>query len=83
MYFSHIICYSEPASKVTGQVLPVISSHNLVFQDVIGKGNFAVVYKGKWVEKTVALKKMRLPRGITDETLPNIQEIRILRYNIL
>ena len=58
----------------------MITSRNLTFEDVIGKGSFAVVYRGKWEGKVVALKKMRLPSGISTDSLPNIQEIRILRY---
>lgn len=60
-------------------VIPVISSHNLIFEDVIGKGNFAIVYRGKWDGRSVALKKMKLPSGISVDTLPNVQEIKILR----
>jgi len=58
----------------------VITEKDLVFEECIGKGSFAVVYQGKWAEKEVALKKMRLPSGISPESLPNIQEINILRY---
>lgn len=58
----------------------MINPSTLTFEDVVGRGNFAVVYRGLWEGKQVALKKMRLPSGISSETLPSIQEITVLRY---
>ena len=57
--------------------VPVIK--NLVFEDVIGKESFAVVYRGLWEGKQVALKKIKLPTGIGLDNFPNIQEISVLR----
>ena len=43
-----VLCYLDADSKIAMEGVPVISSYNLIFEDVIGKGNFAVVYRGKW-----------------------------------
>ena len=34
---------------------------DLTFLQVIGKGAFAVVHKGTWKDRVVALKKLKLP----------------------
>ena len=48
----------------------------LEFGSVIGRGSFAVVYRGCWQGKDVALKQIRVPCGnIT--TVP--KEVSILR----
>ena len=36
----------------------MITEKDLVFEECVGKGSFAVVYRGKWAKKEVALKKM-------------------------
>ena len=43
----------------------VITEKDLVLEECVGKGSFAVVYRRKWAEKEVALKKMRHPSGIS------------------
>ena len=59
---------------------PAITSTNVHFGELIGKGSFAEVYRGKWEGKDVALKKMKLPSEISLQSLPTIQEIEILRF---
>ena len=53
----------------------------LEFGSVIGRGSFAVVYRGCWQGKDVALKQIRVPCG-NIATMP--KEVSILRLaNIL
>ena len=56
----------------------MITKSNLKFEECIGRGSFAVVHRGTWQGKEVAL---RLPSGLDADSLQNIQEINILRYN--
>lgn len=48
---------------------------DLTFGDIIGRGNFAVVRKGKWNGTDVAVKTIDVP---TDNTDYLTQEIKIL-----
>ena len=50
---------------------------DLEFGDVIGRGSFAVVYRGCWQGKDVALKQIRVPCGNV-ATVP--KEVAILRF---
>ena len=61
----------------TGQF---VEMKNIVFEGVIGRGSFAVVHKGRWEGKDVALKRIRIPcsTSLSTSTLP--QEVEILRY---
>ena len=49
---------------------------DLEFSNVIGRGSFAVVYRGCWRGKDVALKQIRVPCG-NIATVP--KEVEILR----
>ena len=45
--------------------------------EIIGRGSFAEVHKGRWKEQEVALKRMRLPPGSDPSIVP--KEIAVLR----
>ena len=47
--------------------------------DVIGKGSFGIVNKGKRKGKVVALKRIRLPGGYSGEETADTKEITVLR----
>lgn len=49
----------------------------LEFGEVIGRGTFAEVHKGKWNGQEVALKRMRLPPGSDPSIVP--KEVSVLR----
>lgn len=49
----------------------------LEFGEVIGRGSFAEVHKGKWNGQEVALKRMRLPLGSDSSSL--LKEVAVLR----
>ena len=49
----------------------------LQFGEIIGRGSFAEVRKGKWKEQEVALKHMRLPPGSDPSIVP--KEVAVLR----
>lgn len=52
----------------------------LQFEQLLGRGTFGTVHKGKWKEKTVALKRIPIPAGMdTREVLANNREIAALR----
>lgn len=48
------------------------------FGDVIGRGSYAVVYKGNWRNNTVALKCINISKML--QTADQLQEIAILRF---
>lgn len=50
---------------------------SLEFGEMIGRGNFSEVYKGKWKGKVVALKQMRIPSGGETDIIP--KEVSVLR----
>ena len=52
----------------------------LEFGSVIGRGSFAVVYRGCWQGKDVALKQIRVPCG-NIATVP--KEVSILRSKVI
>ena len=47
--------------------------------EMIGRGSFGIVNKGKWKGKVVALKRIRLPGGYSDEEMPDTKKITLLR----
>ena len=53
---------------------------DLEFGDVIGRGSFAIVYRGRWQGKDVALKQIRVPCG-NIATVP--KEVAILRWALM
>lgn len=48
------------------------------FGRLIGRGTFGQVHRGKWKEKTVALKRIAIPPGSDTSNLP--KEIEVLRF---
>ena len=53
---------------------------DIQFGKIIGRGSFAVVYRGTWLGKEVALKRIQLPSGSDPATLVTPKEVSILRY---
>lgn len=53
---------------------------DIQFGKIIGRGSFAVVYRGHWRGKEVALKKIQLPSGSDLAALATPKEVLILRY---
>ena len=51
----------------------------LQFDEVVGKGGFAVVHKGSWRERVVALKTVKLPPDLGVHELASQREILALR----
>lgn len=49
----------------------------LEFGEIIGRGSFADMHKGRWKEQEVALKGMRLPPGSDPSIVP--KEVAVLR----
>lgn len=49
-----------------------------MYEGIIGRGSFAVVHKGRWQEKAVALKCIRIPFLSNTSEIP--KEVEILRY---
>ena len=49
----------------------------LEFGEVIGRGSFADVHKGKWNGEEVALKRIRLPPGSDSSSV--LKEVAVLR----
>ena len=45
-------------------------------EEIIGRGSFAEVHKGRWKEQEVALKRMRLPPGSDPSIVP--KEVAVL-----
>lgn len=56
----------------------LVDMEMLEFGEVVGRGSFAEVHKGKWNGKKVALKRMRLPPGSDPSIVP--KEVAVLRY---
>ena len=54
--------------------------NDLEFGNIVGKGSFAVVYRGLWQGRDVALKQIRLPCA-SSTTVP--KEVTILRLELL
>lgn len=53
-----------------------VDKKDLQFNKIIGRGSFAVVYRGLWQGKDVALKQIRVPCG----NIANVpKEVAILR----
>ena len=57
-----------------------VDMKDVQFGKIIGRGSFAVVYKGVWRGKEVALKQIQLPCGSDLATLTTPKEVLILRY---
>ena len=70
-------CMHYPAHFHIGGLL--IGKSEIEIGDVIGKGSFGVVNKGRWKGKVVALKRIRLTGGCSDEETANAKEITVLR----
>ncbi len=58
----------------------MVDYQDLEIGDVVGKGSFATVHKGKWKGQDVALKRLRLPGGFDAGSVTGIKEIEVLRY---
>ena len=56
-----------------------IPFEDLQFEDVIGKGAFATVYKGSWKGRVVALKTLKLPPDTEVHNLASNNEIVALQ----
>ena len=39
----------------------LVDYNDIQFNELLGRGNFGSVYKGIWMQKTVALKKISIP----------------------
>lgn len=60
---------------------PLVNYEEIEFGDVIGRGSFAVVHKGKVNGAAVALKRLRIPVGDdVQQLLIESKEIAALRY---
>ena len=70
-------CMQDSAHFHTGALL--VEKSEIEIGDVIGKGSFGIVNKGKWKGKVVALKRIRLPGGYSDEEIADAKEITVLR----
>jgi len=46
------------AKPTVASIFTIIPSKDLIFSEKLGEGSFGAVYKGKWNEKNVALKKL-------------------------
>ena len=57
-----------------------VDMNDVIFESVIGRGSFAVVHKGRWRGREVALKSIRIPSGAGMPTHSLPQEAEILRY---
>lgn len=58
----------------------MVEFQDLQIGNVIGRGSFATVNRGKWQGKDVALKRIKIPPGYDDTAdITNSQEIAILR----
>ena len=55
----------------------LVDMDTLDFEEIIGRGSFAEVHKGRWKEQEVALKRMRLPPGSDPSIVP--KEVAVLR----
>lgn len=58
-----------------------VDMKDIEFGKVIGRGNFAVVYRGFWHGKEVALKSIQLPSSSDLAALTTPKEVLILRYS--
>ena len=56
----------------------IVDMKALEFGEVIGRGSFAEVHRGKWNGLEVALKRMRLPPG-GDQLQSVLKEVSVLR----
>ena len=56
-----------------------IEFSSLKFGDVIGRGSFGVVHKGEYHGSEVALKRIKLPPGVSPSSLPTPKEISVLK----
>lgn len=65
---SHFLCYITELE---------VDLKLIEFGEVIGRGSFSEVHKGKWNGKEVALKKIRIPPG---SNIDVSKEISVLRY---
>ena len=57
----------------------MVNIDKIEFGDVIGRGNFGVVHRGKWSGKDVALKTIKIPPGYDPDTISSYREIAVLR----
>ena len=56
---------------------------DVILEDEIGRGCFAV-YKGRWKDQVVAIKKIPIPVGVSnEEMLKGNNEIAALRYILI
>ena len=59
----------------------LISSKEIQFGKLIGRGSFGSVYEGRWKGKEVALKRIEIPVGVDrKEVAANSHELTVLRY---
>ena len=58
----------------------IVKFQELEIGEVIGRGSFATVNRGKWKGKDVAVKRIRIPPGYETEDVFNHREISILRF---
>ena len=73
----HDDCMQHSAHFHIGGLL--VQKSEVEMGDVIGKGSFGIVNKGKWKGKVVALKRIRLPGGYSSEETADTKEITVLR----
>jgi predicted Ser/Thr protein kinase len=55
-----------------------VDMRELEFGNVIGRGSFAVVYRGCWKGKDVALKQIRVPCGNIATVLKEVSILRLV-----
>lgn len=58
----------------------LIAIGDLGFGIVIGSGSFGVVHKGVYKGRSVALKRLKVPPGISTSSLEIPKEVSILKY---
>ena len=59
----------------------LVDYNDIQFNELLGRGNFGSVYKGIWMQKTVALKKISIPADMnTQSYLTSNKEIAALRF---
>ena len=82
-YMYHIYFAEKKPERCASAKDIMVDFQELEVGQVVGRGNFGVVHRGRWNGRDVALKIIRIPTGYDTDSVSNYKEIAILRFIVL